>query len=204
MNQKKSAGSLALAVIDSACYSRSSSPLVQAREVATLRWSDINFRNCTIAVVARPEYQFTPKSYETRAVPVPSGLIPALKNYRKVAEGALIFPTLRHPTRPDYGGENPDAHHLEECKAIAFKAKLNCGHCVVESVRKVKRKRAGGVTEIVEVKRTKRCKTSAVCEKWYLHKWRHTFCTNMIQSRIDIRTLQVLAGHKDLATTENI
>jgi site-specific recombinase XerD len=35
-----------------------------------------------------------------------------------------------------------------------------------------------------------------------LHKWRHTFATNMLQSGLDIRSLQVLLGHKNIATTE--
>ncbi len=40
----------------------------------------------------------------------------------------LVFPTKPHPKRPNYDGEQPDAHHLKPCKNIAFKAALNCGH----------------------------------------------------------------------------
>jgi len=35
-----------------------------------------------------------------------------------------------------------------------------------------------------------------------LHKWRHTFATQILQSGIDIKTLQTLLGHKNIATTE--
>lgn len=37
---------------------------------------------------------------------------------------------------------------------------------------------------------------------WTLHKWRHTYATNMLRSNIDIKSLQILLGHKNLATTE--
>ncbi len=40
-----------------------------------------------------------------------------------------VFPTPPHPKRPEYGGQRPDAHHLELCKQIAWRAKLNCRHC---------------------------------------------------------------------------
>jgi integrase len=69
----------------------------------------------------------------------------------------------------------------ELCKKIAFRAKLNCGFCST----------ARG-----------KCSRAACCENWFLHKWRHTFATNMLQSGIHIKTLQVLLGHKNLSTTE--
>jgi integrase/recombinase XerD len=39
-------------------------------------------------------------------------------------------------------------------------------------------------------------------QRRYLHRWRHTFATNLLQSGIDIKSLQVLLGHKNIATTE--
>jgi integrase len=36
---------------------------------------------------------------------------------------------------------------------------------------------------------------------WYLHKFRHTFATDMLQS-VDIRSLQIILGHKNISTTE--
>ena len=35
--------------------------------------------------------------------------------------------TAPHPKRPAYGGDQPDAHHLEMCKEIALKAADNEG-----------------------------------------------------------------------------
>lgn len=151
------------------------------REVSTLRWRDIDFTACTLTVCAKPEYDFNPKSYACRRVRVPSRLIAELKARKKTSEGPLVFPTPPHPTRPNYGGDAEDAHHLELCKEIAHRADLNCGYCSTSRGK---------------------CSRAACCENWFLHKWRHTFATNMLQSGIDIKTLQVLLGHKNLSTTE--
>jgi integrase/recombinase XerD len=151
------------------------------REVATQTWSDIDWQRCTISVKPRPEYRFTPKSYEQRSVPVPASLIESLRRHKKKSTGALVFPTPAHPIRPNYGGDAPDAHHLELCKAIAYRAGLNCGLC----------KASAG-----------KCSKGPHCGEWYLHRWRHSYAINMLQSGVDIKTLQTLLGHKNLATTE--
>lgn len=49
------------------------------------------------------------------------------------------------------------------------------------------------------MKRTYRCADGPYCEKWYLHKWRHTYATNQLRDGIDIKTLQALLGHKNFA-----
>jgi len=67
------------------------------------------------------------------------------------------------------------------CKAVAHRAKLNCGRC---------RTRQG------------KCADGPYCQKFYLHKWRHTFATRMLQSNGGIKMLQTLLGHKNIATTE--
>jgi integrase len=150
-------------------------------EVATLTWNDVDFVQYTLRVRRKPQYAFNPKNHEERIVVVPRKLIRSLAAWRKThGEGTLIFPTTPHPKRPNYGGERPDAHHLELCKAIAWRAKLNCRQCVTEKGR---------------------CSNGRYCEKWNLHKWRHTFATNSLQD-VDIKTLQVMLGHKNLATTE--
>jgi site-specific recombinase XerD len=85
---------------------------------------------------------------------------------------------------------------LEMCKEVAFRAGLNCGHCEGEYTVYVMRK---GLSHAD--KRSYCCATSPRCANWYLHKFRHTFATNMLQS-VDIRNLQVLLGHKNISTTE--
>ena len=169
----------------------------RSQEVATLTWDDVNWKAGTLAVRAKPELGFTPKNYEKRSVPVPRALILSLKEHRKAnPESALVFPTPPHPKRPNYGGEKPDAHALEACKEIAHRAGLNCGKC-----RSIARKAKESQTQGVRTKVSK-CITGPHCKKWYLHKWRHTFATNMLRSTLDIRSLQILLGHKNIATTE--
>jgi integrase/recombinase XerD len=167
------------------------------REVATLSWSDVHWKEGKISVSAKPDRGFTPKSYEERSVPVPMALIDALKERKKNSASLLVFPSSAHHTRPEYGkGNNPDGHFLELCKEIAFRAHLNCGHCKGEYTVYVLK---NGVQS--KAKRAYRCDSSPRCSNWYLHKFRHTFATNMLQS-VDIRSLQVMLGHKNIATTE--
>jgi integrase len=169
----------------------------RSQEVATLTWDDVNWKAGTLAVRAKPELGFMPKNYEKRSVPVPRALIVSLKEHRKAnPESALVFPTPPHPKRPNYGGEKPDAHALEACKEIAYRAGLNCGRC-----KSIARKAEKSQTTRDKTK-VKKCITGPHCKKWYLHKWRHTFATNMLQSNLDIRSLQILLGHKNIATTE--
>ena len=163
----------------------------RAREVATLTRTDINSQHNALRVRARPEYDFTPKSHETRDVVVPRRLIERLMKHGKSHGGALVFPTPKHPKRPSYGGDKPNAHHLELCKAIAYKAGLNCGFCDVSTTDK----------DGKEIKRL--CADGPYCEHWFLHKWRHTYATRILKDKkVDIKDLQVILGHKHLSTTE--
>jgi site-specific recombinase XerD len=173
----------------------------RAREVATLTWDSIDWNRNTLSVKARPAYKFVPKSYEAREVPVPAAFIEQLRVCRKQVKGDLVFPTPPHPKRSSYGGDKPDAHHLELCKAVALRAGLNCGNCSVTSTTTVRQKTGSQLPKKYRT-RTKRCSVDASCTRWYLHKWRHTFATNLLQSNVDIRSLQTLLGHQNLATTE--
>lgn len=154
----------------------------RSRELSCLTWEDVNWKTGTLSVRPRPEFGFTPKSYEERSVPIPHALLESLRTRsKKRQESVLIFPTPRHPKRPNYGGDKPDAHFLELGKEIAYRAGLNCKRCKT---------------------RQGKCSDGPHCRKFYLHKWRHTFATQMLQSGIDIKTLQTLLGHKNIATTE--
>jgi len=170
------------------------------REVATLTWDSIDWQQRTLGVKGRPVYKFKPKSYEARTVSIPAAHLAKLKRRReqrlkKGKNGALVFPTPPHPKRPDYGGDQPDAHHLELCKEIAFRAGLNCGKCTVKRVITSRKTKKQTIREI-------RCSDHPCCQQWFLHKWRHTYATNLLHSGIDVRTLQLLLGHKNLSTTE--
>lgn len=161
------------------------------KEVAHLMWSDIDYRLSKIMVTAKAEYKFSPKSYEIRSVNVPRSLLDSLKKRQKSSQSLLVFPSAPHPTRKGYGG-GIDKHMLDTCKEIALRAGLNCGHC--SGTYTVKRSKTR------KEKVPYSCKTDPRCERWYLHKWRHTYASHMI-GVLGLKGLQLAMGHKDIATT---
>jgi integrase len=42
------------------------------------------------------------------------------------------------------------------------------------------------------------CLARKECERWFLHKFRATFITKLLQSGMDLRTVMKLSGHSDL------
>ncbi len=161
------------------------------KEVAHLMWSDIDYRLSKIMVTAKAEHEFSPKSYEIRSVNVPRSLLDSLKKRQKSSQSLLVFPSAPHPTRKAYGG-GIDKHMLETCKEIALRAGLNCGHC--SGTYTVKRSKTRKEKVLFS------CKTDPRCERWYLHKWRHTYASHMI-GVLGLKGLQLAMGHKDIATT---
>lgn len=71
----------------------------------------------------------------------------------------------------------PDGHFLRKLKQLARDNGLICDRC------------NGCMSERKE------------CENWYLHKFRATYCTKLLRSGLDIRTVQQMKGHSDLAST---
>jgi len=165
----------------------------RAEEIATLTWPDIHYTTGKISVSTKPQWKFTPKSYEIRSVEVPSTLLAKLKARQKQSNSLLVFPAPKHPTRPNYGGDGVDAHLLEVCKEIALRAGLNCGNC--KGTYTIKR----STTKRVKVPYS--CKTEPRCSHWFLHKWRHTFASNMLPV-LGLKKLQLVLGHKDISTTQ--
>ncbi|WP_348267905.1 tyrosine-type recombinase/integrase [Edaphobacter sp. DSM 109919] len=89
----------------------------------------------------------------------------------------------RRKTHPDdrlvlpTGGGKPNGKLLRTLKRLAKRAGLNCGAC------------AG-------------CKGAlGECQEWTLHKLRRSYCTTLLQSGLDLRTVQAYMGHADLAST---
>jgi integrase/recombinase XerD len=154
------------------------------KEVTFAAWSDIDFDKKTYHVRRKEDVHFTPKSHESRTIPLPDSLIALLKARRKNApHDRWIF--INEEGRPDN-------HFLRKLKRIAKRAGLNCGQChtVITEGRYEKRKK-------VDVS----CKERPVCDHFYLHRFRKTCATRWHEAGIPIRTIQNWLGHKSLETT---
>jgi integrase len=147
-----------------------------------ITWRDVDFKHMAVRVTAKPHWNFQPKNWEEREVPVPARLIELLKRFKSADAKA------DDPVFPSATGR-PDGAMLEKLKQVAERAKLNCGHCAV------KHKLEDGVVKI------NRCSDGPYCTRWFLHKFRHTYATRHLQDGIDIRTLQQWMGHRDIAST---
>jgi integrase/recombinase XerD len=145
-------------------------------------WRDVDFKHMAVRVTAKPHWGFRPKNWEEREVPVPEKLIEMLQDFRPKNA------TADDPLFPSATGR-PDGAMLEKLKAVAYRGKLNCKHCVVSH------KLENGDIKI------NRCSAGAYCGRWFLHKFRHTYATRHLQDGIDIRTLQQWMGHRDIAST---
>jgi integrase len=100
--------------------------------------------------------------------------IPAsLLNHLKAYREANTDSRLVLPTKNGM----PNGKLLRTVKRLAKAHGLNCGVC-------------GG------------CRSGLrECQEWTLHKLRRTYCTTLLQSGLDLRTVQAFMGHADLAST---
>ncbi len=145
------------------------------QEIRYVEWKDIDFRNHDVRLKAKPHWRFTPKNWEERVVPLPSGLIERLrkrKEARKATPNQLVFPN---------GRGKPDSEMDMVVKRVAERAGLNCKQCVTEHKNK--------------------CAEGPYCMNFFLHKFRHTFATNHLRDGVDIRTVQSWLGHRDIKST---
>lgn len=157
------------------------------REVAFLTVPDMDAIRTTLKVTAKRDLGFTPKTYEEREVPVTTYLISLLLGRierLQLGPKDLLFGTSRNFFKRGDKGGKADKKHLEKLKQVARRSWLNCGHCHGTYKNKP-------VT----------CATHAICKRWGLHKFRHTYATSMLRDNVDIVTVSKWLGHKDLATT---
>ena len=103
------------------------------------------------------------------------------------AERTLPIPTslVKHLKvwKEEHGGklvlgtsnDTPNWKWLPLLKRLVRDAGLNCKHCVG-------------------------CEEQEECERWYLHKFRATYTTNLLRAGIDPRTVMQYTGHSDLGT----
>jgi integrase len=87
------------------------------QEVMHAFWSDINFKASTVRVKHKPEYNWTPKAYKEREVPIPAKLAGSLKAWKeKNGTSKLLFPNASGRPRGDF---------LERLKRMAVRAGLD-------------------------------------------------------------------------------
>jgi integrase len=88
-------------------------------------WGDVHFKTHTINMRWKPQYNWTPKAYKEREVPVPDALLAALEEYRKTlpakraGASSLVFSTA---------SGRPDTHMLRALKRNTAKAGLDPDH----------------------------------------------------------------------------
>jgi integrase/recombinase XerD len=91
---------------------------MREQEVMHCSWSDVNLNGKTITVRANPKYNFSPKNYEEREIPIPEKLIKRLTTWKEQADKTcgLVFPTT---------GCRPKLDFLDCLKAVVKRAGLN-------------------------------------------------------------------------------
>jgi integrase/recombinase XerD len=130
---------------------------MREQEVMNAEWSWIDFERSVITIKENKRTNWKPKAYKGRYISIPSGLLHLLKVWKSKSDltCGLIFPTT---------GCNPKQNFLDECKAIAERAKLNGSD-------------------------------------FYLHKFRATRATRLLQGGMDIKSVQQMLGHSDMEST---
>ena len=91
---------------------------LREKEAMFCTWDDVNLKAGTINMRWKPQYDFEPKAYREREVPIPTKLIDILKQFKpKNAKGdSLVFSTATG---------RPDTHMLRALKRDAGRAGMN-------------------------------------------------------------------------------
>ncbi len=91
---------------------------MREQEVMHCSWGDINLSRGTVTVRYKREYEFSPKNYREREIPIPAKLVKKLTRAKAQADKAcgLVFPTA---------GCRPKLDFLDALKAVAERAQLN-------------------------------------------------------------------------------
>ena len=90
---------------------------MREQEVMHVCWSDVNLAQHTVRVSHKPQFNWTPKAYKEREIPIPEKLVARLQAAKAVRDKActLVFPTA---------GCRPKLDFLDCLKECAERAKL--------------------------------------------------------------------------------
>jgi integrase len=171
--------------LDSAC---------REQEMSVAEWRDIDWTKGkyyvhpkTWANSSGKEKRFTPKTHETRYIPLTREVVCMLKERKADKKNPA---SLSRWIFPNENGD-PDGHHLRKFKKLVYRAGLNCGLCHKD-----------------EWGKHENCKTITLsqagesgCEQHFLHRLRKTCATFWHHQGIPIRNIQKYLGHKSLDTT---
>jgi len=145
---------------------------LREQEVQYLTYDRIDQEGLSIIIAANPTFGFKVKDGEARRVPISKELSDALISWRDSRPGTrVVF------GRTGGKKDEPDGHLLRRLKKLVRSAGLNCNHC--EGCLKERRD----------------------CGVWYLHRFRATCLTRLLQSGVDVRSVMQFAGHSDLEST---
>ena len=129
---------------------------LREKELKYLTVGQLNFNDNTLKVASNPKFNFEPKDWEERSLPLPQDTMLDLVEITKGKPNeALVFPTQ---------SGRPNHKLLKLCKRIAKSAGLDPA-------------------------------------RFYLHKFRATFASTLLQRGMNLRDVQYLLGHKDLKST---
>jgi integrase/recombinase XerD len=94
---------------------------MREQEVSHLYWRDVNWEERDISVTAKPELEWTTKTYEERTVEAPEQLMDLLRDaYQHREDNGLIFPNKQG---------KPEGHFLDALQKVAYRAGITCGIC---------------------------------------------------------------------------
>ena len=90
---------------------------MREQELMHLTWRDIDLTHGGVRVRHKPEFDWTPKAYKEREIPIPDKLVQSLRGCKEKAETKcpLVFPNSNC---------SPNGHFLRMCKAVAKRAEL--------------------------------------------------------------------------------
>ncbi len=159
---------------------------LRKQEVVELRWRNVDLDKGIIRVL--PTDKWNPKSEAgARTIPLSDDVREDLRYLQKQSTSELVFTTQYN--------KKLNTYFLK-----ALRAHMHNAFCIIYDLPYGKRLNKKERIKYNEYKD----RIEADLEMIDLHALRYTFCTHLIGSNVDIKTVQKLMGHADVSTTLNI